>query len=155
MTSLNNVILEEIFFAVHTHKKIFSKSYLINPKSDCIYHFPIDLEHKRTCPFLFQINRKMVNTIWFRVDLIRFRKDFSAYTLLGSAGLCKVHLLQLGEKKKKEPRFHASKASMLVGQPSYMSQIFNLTVIIYTKWCTCTFYPPSPYPFFEIKSMVR
>jgi len=28
----------------------------------------------------FQINRKMVNTIWFRVDLIRFRKDFSTCT---------------------------------------------------------------------------
>ena len=25
----------------------------------------------------FQINRKMVNTIWFRLALIRFRKDFS------------------------------------------------------------------------------
>ena len=25
----------------------------------------------------FQINRKMVNTIWFRVALIRFQKDFS------------------------------------------------------------------------------
>ena len=22
----------------------FSKSYQVNPKSDCIYHFPIDLE---------------------------------------------------------------------------------------------------------------
>ena len=28
--------------------------------------------HKRTRPFVFQINRKMVNTIWFQVDLIRF-----------------------------------------------------------------------------------
>ena len=28
----------------------------------------------------FKINRKMVNTIWFRVDLIRFRKYFSACT---------------------------------------------------------------------------
>ena len=25
----------------------------------------------------FQINRKMVNIIWFKFDLIRFRKDFS------------------------------------------------------------------------------
>ena len=31
---------------------------------------------KRTS-VLFQINRKMVNTIWFRFDLIRFGKDFS------------------------------------------------------------------------------
>ena len=26
---------------------------------------------------IFQISRKIVNTIWFRFDLIRFRKDFS------------------------------------------------------------------------------
>ena len=28
----------------------------------------------------FKINRKMVNTIWFRFDLLRFRKDFSVCT---------------------------------------------------------------------------
>ena len=28
----------------HTHGEIFSKSCQIKPKSDCIYHFPIDLE---------------------------------------------------------------------------------------------------------------
>ena len=27
----------------------------------------------------FQINRRMVNTVCFQVDLIRFRKDFSVY----------------------------------------------------------------------------
>ena len=43
-------------------RKIFSKSYWINQKSDFIYHFPIDLEHKR---------------MWFRFDLIRFQKYFS------------------------------------------------------------------------------
>ena len=36
-----------------THREIFSKSCWIKPKSDCIYHFPIDLEYKRTCPFVF------------------------------------------------------------------------------------------------------
>ena len=35
---------------------------------------------KRTSVW-FQINRKMVNTIWFWVDLIRFRKVFSVCTL--------------------------------------------------------------------------
>ena len=35
---------------------------------------------KRTSVW-FQINRKMVNTIWFQFDLIRFRKDFSVCTL--------------------------------------------------------------------------
>ena len=56
------------------------KSYQTNPKSDCIHHFPIDFKHKQTRPFVFQINRKMVNTIWFRVGLIRFQKDVSVCT---------------------------------------------------------------------------
>ena len=30
-----------------THREIFSESYWIKPKSDCIYHFPIDLEQNR------------------------------------------------------------------------------------------------------------
>ena len=34
---------------------------------------------KRTVSVCFQINHKMVNTIWFWLDLIRFRKDLSAY----------------------------------------------------------------------------
>ena len=38
----------------NTHREI-SKSYEIKPKSDCIYHFLVDLE------------------IWYRFDLIRFR----------------------------------------------------------------------------------
>ena len=29
-----------------THREIFSKSYQIKPKSDCIYHTPIDLEQQ-------------------------------------------------------------------------------------------------------------
>ena len=65
-----------------THRENFSKFYQINPKSDCFYHAPIDLEHKRTCPFVFQINRKMINTIWFRIDLTRLRKVFSVCMLL-------------------------------------------------------------------------
>ena len=41
-------------FSVHvvrTHREIFLKSYQINPKSYCIYHFPIDLEPNGQCPF--------------------------------------------------------------------------------------------------------
>ena len=43
---------------------IFSKSYEIKQKSDCIYHAPIDLKHKRTCGFVFQINqwKKLTNS---------------------------------------------------------------------------------------------
>ena len=40
--------------------------------------FPIDLEQQTdTVHLLFQINRKMVTTIWFHFDLIRLWKDFS------------------------------------------------------------------------------
>ena len=63
-----------------TRAEIFSESYWITQKSDCIYHFHINLEYKRTRPFVFQINRKMVNTIWFRFALMRFRKDLSVHT---------------------------------------------------------------------------
>ena len=45
------------------------------------------LMNQNMCNFLvrlpecdFQVNRKMVNTIWFRFDLIRFRKDLSVCT---------------------------------------------------------------------------
>ena len=38
--------------------------------------FPDWFGSQRTSVWI-QINRKMVNTIWFRVKLIRFRKDFS------------------------------------------------------------------------------
>ena len=34
-----------------TRREIFSKYYQINPKSDCIYHFPCDLEPSGQCPF--------------------------------------------------------------------------------------------------------
>ena len=55
------VILRSFIFK---HREIFSKSYSINLKSDCIYHFPIDLEQQTdTVRLLFQINRKMVYTI--------------------------------------------------------------------------------------------
>ena len=35
-------------------------------------NFRLILEPNGQCPFVFQINRKMVNKIGFRVDLIRF-----------------------------------------------------------------------------------
>ena len=48
----------------NTGREIFSKYYQIKPKSDCIYHAPIDLEQQvDSVRLLFQINRKMVNTI--------------------------------------------------------------------------------------------
>ena len=63
---------------------MFSKFYYIKPKSDCIYHYPIDLEPNGSKSIgeifgtkRFQINRCMVNRIWFQFDLIRFQKDVS------------------------------------------------------------------------------
>ena len=58
------------------------KFYLIKSKSDCICHFPIDLEPSGRTFVWLKINRKLVNTIWFRFDLISFRKDFSVYAQL-------------------------------------------------------------------------
>ena len=46
-----------------THREIFPKSYQMKPKSDCIYHFPIDSEHKRTASVCVPNRSKMVNTI--------------------------------------------------------------------------------------------
>ena len=46
-------------------------------KSVCIYHFPIDLKQQTDTFAWIQINRKMVNTILFRVDMVRFGKYFS------------------------------------------------------------------------------
>ena len=65
---------------ISTHREIFSKSYQANPKSDCIYNFLIELDPNGR-PFGSNGKSEMVNTIWFRVDLIRFRKDFSVCTL--------------------------------------------------------------------------
>ena len=36
--------LSVFLYKAPTHRDIFSKCYQIKPKSDCIYHFPIDLE---------------------------------------------------------------------------------------------------------------
>ena len=55
---------------VHTEK-----SYQIKPKSDCIYHFPIDLEPNGRL-FGYEFIGKLLYIILFRFDLSRFRKDF-------------------------------------------------------------------------------
>ena len=53
---------------------------------------------KRTCPFVLQFNRKMVNTIWFRFDLIRFRKDFSVCVLENCLVQSSERLVVLGNQ---------------------------------------------------------
>ena len=62
--SLTTVIHTEKFF-----RNLIKLNWLYLPFSDWF-------GTKRTSVW-FQINRNMVNTIWFRVDSIRFRKDFS------------------------------------------------------------------------------
>ena len=52
------------------------KEKLYSPFSDWF-------ETKRNAVW-FQINRKMVNIIWFHFDLVRFRKVFSVCILLGT-----------------------------------------------------------------------
>ena len=63
------------------HGEIFSKSHQIKPKSDWIYHFLIDLDPIGR-PFGSKINRKMLNTIQFPVDLRRYRKYLSVYIII-------------------------------------------------------------------------
>ena len=58
-----------------TQREIFSKSYKTRLKSDCIYHFPINLEPNGR-PF----------------DLIRLRKNISVCTTTGSAALISCEL---------------------------------------------------------------
>ena len=70
---------------IRASREMLSKSYYIKPKSDCIYRFHFvwfciyHLVNKRTRTFAFYINRNMISTIWFRFDLIWFRKDFSLW----------------------------------------------------------------------------
>ena len=45
----------------HAHTEIFSKSYQIKPKSDCIYHFPIDLEQQTESVPSFAVSNQSEN----------------------------------------------------------------------------------------------
>ena len=49
----------------------------MKPKSDCIYHFSDWFFEPVKRPYCSKTMGKMVTTIWFRFDLIRFLKDFS------------------------------------------------------------------------------
>ena len=61
---------------MYTQRNLFK--ILLN-QPEIRFYLPL-LEHKRTRPFVFQINQKMVNTIRFQIDLIRLRKVFSVRT---------------------------------------------------------------------------
>ena len=63
----------KISISQRKHKRYLNKSNRIH-----IVFTIFQLIWNQTYVHLFQINRKMVNTIWFRFDLIRFRKHFPA-----------------------------------------------------------------------------
>ena len=59
----------------YTHRNLFQ--ILLNQTEIRLYLPCIYLEHQTdSFRLLFQINRCMVNRIWFQFDLIRFGKDF-------------------------------------------------------------------------------
>ena len=63
---------------VHTHKYFPNRIISIRNQIVFIVHrLILDSNGTDSVRLLFQINRKMANTIWFAFDLIRFAKDFS------------------------------------------------------------------------------
>ena len=64
----------------YTQKNLF-EILLNQPDFRLYFSFSDRFGSKRTSAWI-QINRKMVNTIWNRVDLIIFEKDFSVCTLI-------------------------------------------------------------------------
>ena len=60
----------------HIHRKIFSKYYWIKPKSDCIYHLPIDLEHQtdsvRLVPNQSENGTYNLISVWFNNISVSF-----------------------------------------------------------------------------------
>ena len=69
---------------LYTHGIFFLE--ILPNQTEIRFYLPISdwFGYKRTS-VVFQINRCMVNTIWFRVDLIWFRKDFE---MISKRSLC-------------------------------------------------------------------
>ena len=70
---------------VYTQRNLFE--ILLNKTGIRLYLPYLDWFGTKRTSVWFKINRKMVNTIWFQVDLIRFQKDFSVCTHLSQC-LC-------------------------------------------------------------------
>ena len=64
-----------VYILQYTHTNLFL-IFLNQPKIRLYLRISDWFGTKQTSIW-FQINQKMVNTIWFRIDLIRLRKDFS------------------------------------------------------------------------------
>ena len=62
-----------IFFLLHARREIFSESFWIKPKIRLYIPFS-DWSWTKVDFVWFQINRKMVNTIWFWFDFIKLFK---------------------------------------------------------------------------------
>ena len=67
---------QDLIFWKDTHREIFFEILSNQPEIRFYLPFSDWFGSKRTS-VLIQINRKMVNTIWFRVDSIRLQNDFS------------------------------------------------------------------------------
>ena len=59
---------------IHTEK--YFQNFIKLNRNQIVFTISDHFKTKRTSVW-FQINRIMVNTIWFRLDFIRFLKDFS------------------------------------------------------------------------------
>ena len=77
-----------MWFVLNQKKNRSYNHILLNMIVEKLYlSFSNWFENKRNAIW-FQINRKMINKIWFRLDLTRFRKDFSVCRR-NSSILCK------------------------------------------------------------------
>ena len=99
----NSTIIGQFFIAVlfgapktgvmHTQRNLFE--ILLNQPEIRLYISFYDWFGSKWTSVWFQINPKMVITIWFQVDLIRFRKDFSVCTLKQKFSLWELLRAQL------------------------------------------------------------
>ena len=74
---IHKVKLEQLYQVAAAYSQKNISEILLNQTEIRLYlPFPDRFWTKRWSVW-FQINRKMVNTIWFRIDLIKLQKDFS------------------------------------------------------------------------------
>ena len=66
-------------YSLHQHTQIYFFEILLNQTEIRLYLTFSDWYGTKQTSIWFQINRKMVNNIWFWFDLIRFRKRFSVW----------------------------------------------------------------------------
>ena len=68
------------YWSDHNRPRGYTQRNIFQNQTEIRLYLPYSdwfLEQQTDASVRFQINRKMVNTIWFRFDLIIFRKDFS------------------------------------------------------------------------------